>query len=52
MAFTVKPLQIFWQKFHRNVPWVVLYQADDSSARYLFFELSNLGKNACSSYNS
>ena len=26
LAFTAISLQIFWQKFCRNVPWVVLYQ--------------------------
>ena len=26
LAFTAFSLQIFWQKFHRNVPWVVLYK--------------------------
>ena len=43
MAFIVKPLEIFWQNFNRKVPWIVLYQADDSSA---------LGKNSCPNYNS
>ena len=37
MAFNiVKPLQIFWQNFYRNVPWVVLYQADNFSAQCSF----------------
>ena len=31
LAFTVISLQIFWQNFYRNVPWVVLYQT------YLFY---------------
>ena len=26
LAFTANSLQIFWQNFYRNVPWVVLYQ--------------------------
>ena len=26
LAFTAVSLQIFWQKFYRNVPWVVLYK--------------------------
>ena len=26
MAFIAISLQIFWQKFYRNVPWVVFYQ--------------------------
>ena len=34
MAFIVKPLQIFWQDFYRNVPWVVLYHADDFCANF------------------
>ena len=31
LAFTAVSLQIFWQKFYRNVPWVVLYKT------YLFY---------------
>ena len=27
LAFIAISLQIFWQKFYRNVPWVVLYQS-------------------------
>ena len=27
LRFIAISLQIFWQKFYRNVPWVVLYQA-------------------------
>ena len=26
MAFTAKPLQIWWQNFYRNVPWEIFYQ--------------------------
>ena len=26
LAFTAVSLQIFWQKFYRNLPWVVLYK--------------------------
>ena len=37
MALTAKPLQIFWQNFYRNVPWVVLYQKDDFSAQCSFW---------------
>ena len=37
MAFIVKPLQIFWQNFYRNVPCVILYQADDLSAQCSFW---------------
>ena len=37
MALIDKPLQTFWQNFYRNVPWVVLYQADDFSAQCSFW---------------
>ena len=36
MAFIVKPSQIFWQNLCRNVPWMVLYQADDFTAQSWF----------------
>ena len=26
MAFNATSLQVFWQMFYRNIPWVVLYQ--------------------------
>ena len=37
MAFIVKPSQIFLQNFCRNVPCMVLYQADDFAAQSWFF---------------
>ena len=37
MAFTAKPLQMFWQNFYRNVPWMVIYQADNFSAKCSFW---------------
>ena len=43
-AFIVKPLQIFWQNFYRNVPWVVLYQADNFSAQCSFWLVAMAAK--------
>ena len=37
MAFIVKPSQIFWQNFYRNVPLMVLYQADNFATQSWFW---------------
>ena len=39
MIFIVKPLQIFWQNFYKNVSWIVLYLADDFAAKSWFWLL-------------